>query len=700
MVRISGLASGMDIDSIVKDLMKAESLPLNKMKQQKQILEWKRDGYRAINTLFLDFRKSLTNMKLSSQYRVRNAVSTNNDLLSATASSAASMASNTISNVRQLATAASKVNAGTIAGSSSSKIDINKSMYDQQNLFSNWDSSSWKEGSVESARITIQNPSNISIPLNGATSMDTDPSTINIKVNGTSYKVVSGTPQNVNEVSVDSTGKLTFHSSDTKIKSGASIQVDYIADSKTEKTTLKKDAKGWQLSKKNIASVDSIKIGSDSYTLGTNTTGKTYELTGSAGTIGTIDLETGKISFSDPNFIKGDTDIEVKYKENYTTFNIQTFTSKGPISQNFFVQGSDSLNAVMNKVNSSSVGVTMFYDSFSDRLTLTRNEKGNFNGKSANTLDANGELIKDPSYGINDYEINTSGSFIDNVLQFAGVSETGGENAIFDINGLQTERNSNTFESNGITYTLKQTFKDPVTVSINNDNDKIFDNIKAFIDQYNTLIDTVNNTLNEERFRDYKPLTDDEREQLSDKQQEQWEEKAKSGLLKGDNILSSALSQMRTLFYQPVENSSVSEAYNQLAKIGIKTTSNYYEGGKLEINEAALRKAIEDDPGSVEKLFTSTGSTDSSKGIINRLYDNVTTTIDKLNARAGKSYSTNQQFTIGKDLDRIGKQITSFQSRLTQIEDRYYRQFTAMEKAIQKSNSQMTYLLQQFGGGQ
>lgn len=65
-MRISGLASGMDIDSMVKKLMTTESIPLNKLNQQKQLTEWKRDGYRQVSTKLVAFNEKLTNFSLSS----------------------------------------------------------------------------------------------------------------------------------------------------------------------------------------------------------------------------------------------------------------------------------------------------------------------------------------------------------------------------------------------------------------------------------------------------------------------------------------------------------------------------------------------------------------------------------------------------------------------------------------------------------
>ena len=115
-----------------------------------------------------------------------------------------------------------------------------------------------------------------------------------------------------------------------------------------------------------------------------------------------------------------------------------------------------------------------------------------------------------------------------------------------------------------------------------------------------------------------------------------------------------------------------------------------------------MKEAINNNPEAVEALFRSGGdsSLESEKGIIHRLYESVNGTMDKLKERAGNSFSTNEQFTLGKNLKSVDNQIDRFEDRLKQIEDRYWRQFTAMEKAIQQSNSQSMYMMQQFSGGQ
>jgi flagellar hook-associated protein 2 len=685
-LRISGLASGMDIDSMVTNLMKAERMPLDKLKQKQQVLEWQRDDYRSMNTLLLDFRTQLTNMKLTTMYRARTVSSSNEAMVSATASSAASKAAYTISDVTQLASAASKVSASAISGST--KVDQSKALYDEKDHFAN--SWTWHEGSIESKSIIPPTETNtFSLDFKNGEKI-TDFDSIKVMVDGISYQVVSGTPTSDKQVSVDTNGNLSFQNN---IKKTSTIKVDYATDKKVESITAPDDSNTIQLAKGSIKNVSSLVIDGTNYTV--DSIGKISLVSDPNTPVGNLNLKTGILTMDSTHPIGKGKGIDIQYTQNYFNFNLTTSTSKGTISENFAIQGSETMNTLINKVNASTVGVTMFYDEMKDKFSLTRNETGNFNGKDS----------LDPAHSSADDEIltqvsSTSGNFLDSALQLGGVTELGGDNAKFIINGLSTERYSNTFQMSGVTYTIKQKFSSPVSISVGNDSTKVYDNIKAFVDKYNELVSTIQKKVSEDYYRDYPPLTDDQKEQLSDKQQEQWTEKAKSGLLRRDSTLTGVLDGMRANFYAPVKNSQVNPVYSQLASIGITTTANYLEGGKLEINEAKLKAAIEADPDSVENLFRGSGSTSSEQGVIQRLYDTVNHTMDSLKSKAGNSFSTNKQFSLGLQLDSVTSQIKSFEDRMTQVEDRYYRQFTAMEKAIQKANSQSTYMMQQFGGGQ
>src|SRR5699024_2064186 len=112
-MRISGIASGIDTETMINKLMEAERIPLNKFKQQKQTLEWQRDAFRDVNTALLGFKEKINSMKYTTNYRARTLVSSDDSKVSASVSSGATLSTYSISKVEQLAKAASKVSGGT-----------------------------------------------------------------------------------------------------------------------------------------------------------------------------------------------------------------------------------------------------------------------------------------------------------------------------------------------------------------------------------------------------------------------------------------------------------------------------------------------------------------------------------------------------------------------------------------------------------
>ncbi|KIO62761.1 hypothetical protein B4065_3098 [Caldibacillus thermoamylovorans] len=693
-MRVTGLASGMNIDEIVENMMKAQSIPLNKIKQQKTLLEWQRDSYREMNTLLLDFRSQLTNMKLSSFYRTRSVASTNEDIVSATVASGAGQSSYTISKISSLAVAESRMTNSGISKQSSNKVDTTKSLFTVQGAFAN--EMSWKQGSVESKSIVTKEGEPITLGLADGVQI-TDLENMTVEVNGIKYTVIdSGTPKSGEVMVNKDTGELTF--GDT-IAANSTVKVNYVTDKKVENKTITKDTTQIQL--KGALVAGQIKLSfkdgtdttielSDEYT-GIDTNGNRIgKIKDGDKVVGEINYETGVITFNSEfsNYFPAETEnseekpkleLTITSQQNYFSFGLTTHTSKGQIDEKFLIQGSESLNSVMSKVNNSKLGVTMFYDSYSDKVTMTRKETGVYN--------ENGQEIE-----------FTDGDFLTQVLGFQN-GDSGNyikaENATFTVNGLETSRQSNTFSINGVTFTLKKTTDTPVTINVNNDNDALFENIKNFVDKYNELVEKIEKKLSEPKYKDYLPLTDDEKEELSETQQEKWENMAKSGILRNDSILSGLITQMRTAIYSAVNQDDLDSAMKSLSAIGITTTADFTTA-KLEINESKLKAAIEKDPNSIELLFNGTGATDGQKGVIQRLYDKVNATMDQLKERAGNSYSVNNQFTIGRQLDDLDDRIERFEDRLADLETRYYSQFTAMEQAIQKANSQAAYLAQFF----
>ncbi|OEF97794.1 hypothetical protein BHF68_13220 [Desulfuribacillus alkaliarsenatis] len=146
------------------------------------------------------------------------------------------------------------------------------------------------------------------------------------------------------------------------------------------------------------------------------------------------------------------------------------------------------------------------------------------------------------------------------------VNYSNGKNAKFVLNGLETERKANVFTISGVEYTIKAVTDNAVTVSSVSDTDAIFDKIKGF----------VNEKLMERRYRDFPPLTNEQRRAMDDKEIEMWEEKAKSGLLRGDHMLSGILTDMRMLISDQVKGLGDGRI-SSLAQIGITTGSKSYK---------------------------------------------------------------------------------------------------------------------------
>ncbi|MDC3412233.1 flagellar hook-associated protein 2 [Aquibacillus sp. 3ASR75-11] len=425
----------------------------------------------------------------------------------------------------------------------------------------------------------------------------------------------------------------------------------------------------------------------------------TYNIEVAALATSAINVSQNSISGSskiDPTKALKDQDFAGTNITNSGTFNISFFNEDGTeVQKNISYDPSESLNTVLKRIEADTNNeIRAFYDSQTDKVVLERTKTGDFN-KSDQYLGA--EIGFDGQSG---------SSFLTDTLQIkngqqdaSGVwqkVEEGGTNAAFTYNNmLDLESTDNSYTLNGITYNFTNTnVGNPAKVTVNNDVDAGVEKIVAFVNKYNELIEKVNGSLQEERYRDFKPLTDKQKEEMSDKEVELWEEKAKSGLLRSDNILASGLFDMRQNWYAEVDNSS---NFDHLSEIGIKTSSDYRDAGKLIVTEDDLRKSLREDPESVYKLFSNDVKGDG-RGIINRLEDSMERTMENVEERAGKGTQTLEQYTIGKRLRDLNSRIDSFQDKMIQVEDRYWRQFTQMEKAMQQMNQQSAYLMQQFGG--
>lgn len=340
------------------------------------------------------------------------------------------------------------------------------------------------------------------------------------------------------------------------------------------------------------------------------------------------------------------------------------------------IEDGDTIKDVLNKINADDSPVRAFYDETSKKVIMETTRTGSYND--------NGNEIE-----------FADGSFFTDVLKLNQDNEKGGTDAVFKYNDQEFTSKNNSYELDGTLFQFHNVTNGAANLTISTDEDAIFDSIVEFIDKYNEVVEKFNDTQQEERFRDFPPLTDAQKEEMSEDEIKKWEEKAKSGILKGESIVSNGLYNMRSSWYSKVDND---QGFSSITQIGISTSERYLDGGKLEIDEDKLRKAISEDAAGVQALF-SNNSTEGDRGIINRLDDQINQISKNINNRAGKVKGTTtlDNYALGKRMKAIDQRISDFEVRLKKVEDRYWNQFTQMEKAIQRMNDQSAQLLSQFG---
>ncbi len=258
-----------------------------------------------------------------------------------------------------------------------------------------------------------------------------------------------------------------------------------------------------------------------------------------------------------------------------------------------------------------------------------------------------------------------------------------------DITGLKTNQTT----VNGLTLNLLQVGP-AATVTVSADTAKPIESIKKFVEQYNKAITEIETSLLEKRYPDFKPLTDEQKKAMTENEIELWEEKSRSGLMRNDPILRDAVLQLRRAFMDKVEGIAPGNI-NLLSQVGI-STGHYSEGVRLNIDEDKLKKALMDKPDEVMQLFTNkTGGL----GIGERVYQELNSAIKSLSNRAGNPGSAVDNSVITKKINQMNDDISKWQDRLTRVEDRYWKQFSAMEKALNQMNQQSTWMQQNMFGG-
>jgi flagellar hook-associated protein 2 len=266
-------------------------------------------------------------------------------------------------------------------------------------------------------------------------------------------------------------------------------------------------------------------------------------------------------------------------------------------------------------------------------------------------------------------------------------------------------RANNSFKLDGLSLSLKSTFNDTATkadftdsASIKNysgavtfdktvNTSDLTDALKTMVEDYNSLISKVVDYYTTKSDSDYQPLTSDmvEDEDLTDDQAELYNNKAKEGVLFGDSILRTLTDDMRKIF-------------TGLSSIGITTSSDYSEYGKLSFDADKFASALESDTQSVTDLFTadSTGVIAKLNSMMTKYVNSSITSPGLITAKAGLASSSLSQMncSIYTEQQSLEDQLSDLQDKLSTQQDRYYSQFTNMETQLNNIMNQSSYLSQ------
>ncbi len=379
-----------------------------------------------------------------------------------------------------------------------------------------------------------------------------------------------------------------------------------------------------------------------------------------------------------------------------------------------------SISSILSKINSSKAGVKATYVEASGQFMLVSSETG-----ANRTIDLGNDKLTQALFGYTEGKDNS------------GIVK--GQDAIIEVsygNGVKMDLNraSNTFNLEGLSVTVSGLFggeweektvtkedgttvtenvwksdsSDTVTFTAKADVDKATERVKGLFEAFNALVEEINTQITTRPDSSYGPLTDEQKDEMNETSIENWEKKAKQGILYSDSSIRDLSSDIQGIFVKLMNDGA---RYQDLEKIGITYSSDYKDGGKIIFDEAKFRSAMESDPELVSDIFTGGGNVGQGlTRILEKTFtpyatryasDNASTTggrgsYGRLIEEAGSEKAPTTLFNnfIYNQIKEIQDRITTFRSQLKTQQDRYIKQFSTMETLISQMNSQSSWLSQ------
>ncbi len=613
-MRVSGMISGLDTESIIEELVKVKSTKVESLTKDKTKLEWKQEIWSGLNSKIKSFQSNLSNYRFSSSYKKKTTSVSNSSAVSVITGESA------MNGVQEL-----KINS------------LAKSGYMTGAKLTSSDGAALASSStLSSLRLSKDSDGN---ETSGLAALTSEGGSFTVTANGKATKI-----------SVTSDTKISELVSRLK-----SAGVDANFDEKNQRIFIASSSSGtdadFAITADNAEGFTALSV------LGINS-----ELGDSTDT----SVNTNAKTLATYQNLAA-------LKDQITDFATKTVTSEDGTEETVY----DS-EKILEELDTNSD----LYKAIKAEMT-TEDDYDDAIKKLAEKVNFADEILNEATY--------TSSMYSDGTVRIAG------SDAEIELNGVAFSSSSNSVEVNGLTFTCLATTQDPVTVTTQDDTDGIYDMIKNLFKEYNELINEMDKLYNADSADDYEPLTDDEKEDMSDTEIEKWETTIKDSLLRNDSSLGTVFNSLKTMMLSGYE---IDGKKVYLSDFGIGTLSYftasdnehnaYHINGDSDDSNVSteadkLKTAIATDPDTVVDFFTSL-----SRDIYSKL--------TSLGAKTDYS-STNSWYddvSYKTNISDYSTKISDAEDALADYEDKYYSKFSNMEVALSKlqsSTSSITSLL-------
>lgn len=680
-IRMSGLVSNLDTDSIIKELMTAQSAKKTKISNKITTGEWKQEKWKELNTkIYALYTGTLTKMKTQGNYNAKKVSSSNESKVSVKASNDAVEGSHSVK-VSQLASSQYVTSGKVTAQEEGSKVTTATKLTDL--------------GMAEGNTITIETKSK---------SYDFD-----ISEHSTVNDFLAACKSAGLTATFDANQSRFFISSSSSGAENAFSMTTSVKSSTDEKNALR-DTLGYSSNSTSVrteidaailtyvTSDDEDKQDAAYSTLLTSIYNKTTSEYVSNLKTG---YEAGTLDTAAQTAIDNAvTEALDRLSDTATAEQIATATTKA-IASAATTYAKEMQTAFTNADSSITwtPGENPYADAVSDLNAKLAAYETAVDTETRGSIAAGTGLEKLGLVEIT-YDNITDGRMaygagIADALRAVGGALVGAADSIIEYNGATMVNSSNTVIANGLTFTLQDVTSgdETINLTVSKDTQAVYDMVKSFLKEYNSILKELTDIYDAPSARGYDPLTSEEREAMSEEEIEKWETKIKDSLLRRDSTVGGLISTMKDSLAGSIEYNG--KKYS-LSSFGI-TSKIYTEKGKLHIagdsddtltadDKDKLMAALQDDPEAVMTVLS---------GLTQNLYSNMNEKMKSSTLSSALTFYNDKVLT--KELKTYKSDLKKMEEKLKDLEDKYYKQFSAMETAMSKLSSQSNSLASLLG---